>query len=96
MAVMNTSIFLSNPRRWMHMLWVAAGIMFFIAVFHSTQIGSASKDWVTTKVQKIGQPAGRVSMKEYMRVAEASWAKTVKQRHDLILKDWGTVDKLPM
>lgn len=96
MAVMNTPLLFSNPRRVTHMLWVAAGIMFFIALFHSTQIGPASKEWVTTKVQGMGQSAGRAAMKEYMQLAEASWAKTVKQRHELIQKDWGTVDRMPM
>lgn len=96
MAVMNPSLVFSNPKRVTHMLWLAAAVMFVLAVFHSTHIGSASKDWVTTKVQGIKRPSGRSSLQEYMSVAEASWAKTVKQRHDLISQDWGTADKMPM
>lgn len=94
MSTMN-SLF-SNPKRVMQMLWMAAGIMFFLAIFHSTQLGSSSKEWVESKVQTFGGGAGRASMKDFMKAAEASWAKTVKQRHDLIRKDWGTMDKLPL
>lgn len=78
------------------MLWAAAAVMFFVAVFHTTSIGPASKDWVTTKVQELGHLAGRSSLGEHMRLAEALWMKTVRQRHDLIQEDWGTIDKLPM
>jgi hypothetical protein len=95
MTVMNNSPF-SNPKRVTQMLWLAAGILFFIAVFHSTQLGSTSKEWVSSTVQGVTGVSGRASLKDYMRVAEASWAKTVKQRHDLIKKDWGTADKMPL
>lgn len=93
---MNNSLF-SNPKRVTQMLWLAAGILFFIAIFHSTELGSTSKDWVSSTVQGVtGSSGQRASMKEFMRLAEASWLKTVKQRHDLIAKDWGTVDKMPL
>ena len=94
---MNNSLF-SNPKRVTQMLWVAAGLLFFIAVFHSTGLSSTSKDWVSTTVQGVttGLSGQRTSLKEYMRLAEASWLKTVKQRHELIAKDWGTVDKMPL
>lgn len=93
---MNSSLF-SNPKRVTQMLWLAAGILFFVAVFHSTELGSTSKDWVSTTVQGVtGSSGQRASLKEYMRLAEASWQKTVKQRHELIAKDWGTVDKMPL
>ncbi|KAJ9142278.1 hypothetical protein NKR19_g7270 [Coniochaeta hoffmannii] len=92
---MNNSLF-SNPKRVTQMLWVAAGLLFFIAVFHSTGLGSTSKDWVSSTVQSVAGSGQRASLREYMRLAEASWLKTVKQRHELIAKDWGTVDKMPM
>ena len=92
---MNNSLF-SNPKRVTQMLWVAAGLLFFIAVFHSTGLSSTSKDWVSSTVQSVAGSGQRASLREYMRLAEASWLKTVKQRHELIAKDWGTVDKMPM
>lgn len=92
---MNNSLF-SNPKRVTQMLWLAAGVLFFIAVFHSTGLGSSSKDWVSSTVGNMGVSGGRLSLKEHMKLAEASWAKTVKQRHELIAKDWGVVDKLPL
>jgi hypothetical protein len=93
---MNNSLF-SNPKRVTQMLWLAAGILFFVAVFHSTSLGSSSKEWVSSTVPGILSVSGqRSSLREYMRLAEASWEKTVKQRHELIQKDWGTMDKLPL
>lgn len=92
---MNNSLF-SNPKRVTHMLWVAAGLLFVTAVFHSTALGPTSKDWVSSTVQNMAGSGQRSSLKEYMRLAEASWLKTVKQRHELIAKDWGTVDKMPL
>lgn len=93
---MNNSLF-SNPKRVTQLLWSAAGILFFIAVFHTTSLGSSSKEWVSSNVPSALSFSGtRASLKEYMRHAEASWEKTVQQRHDLIAKDWGTIDKLPL
>lgn len=93
---MNNSLF-SNPKRVTHLLWSAAGILFLIAVFHSTSLGSSSKEWVSSNVPSVLTSSGsRASLKEYMRHAEASWEKTVTQRHELIAKDWGTIDKLPL
>jgi hypothetical protein len=99
MAVMNTTLF-SNPKRVMQMLWLAAGIMFSVAIIHSFQL-TPSTEWMSSKVQGMmssngGGGGGRSSMKDHIQNAEAVWAKTVKQRHDLIRADWGTVDKMPM
>lgn len=86
---------MSNPKRVMNMLWLAAGIMFCIAVIHSLSQGD-SAEWVTSRVQGLVGDKSRNSMKEHMRLAEASWAKTVRQRHDMIRADYGTVDKMPL
>lgn len=86
---------LSNPKRVMNMLWIAAGIMFTVAVIHSLS-GGESAEWVSSRVQGIVGDKSRMSLREHMRLAEASWAKTVRQRHDLIRADWGTVDKMEL
>lgn len=92
---MNNSLF-SNPKRVTHMLWLAAGVLFLVAVFHTTSIGSTSKDWVSSTVQSVAGAGQRWSLNEHMRLAEASWLKTVNQRHELIAKDWGTAGKMPL
>ena len=38
----------------------------------------------------------RLSMERHMRLAEASWAKTVKQRHEMIKADYGDIKEMPL
>ncbi len=91
---MSTTL-VSNPKRVMQMLWLAAGVLFTIAVIRSLQ-STGSADWVSKGVVKFMGDNTRSSLKEHMKLAEASWAKTVKQRHDMIQTDYGSVDKMPL
>ncbi|KAH8899186.1 hypothetical protein GQ53DRAFT_801783 [Thozetella sp. PMI_491] len=84
-----------SSRRTIQMLWLAAVLIFFAAVFHSSKL-TPSRDWVGNTVQSMMRSSGRSSMKEHIRLAEASWAKTVKERHDLISADWETAAKMPL
>ncbi len=76
------------------MLWLAACMLLTIAIFYSL-IGH-SREQVSKLVVSIAGDGSRLSLREHMKLAEASWAKTVKQRHDMIQADYGTVDKLPL
>jgi len=85
----------NNPRRLLQLLWAAAGLLFAFAVVHSLS-PSAPPGWVSHGVTRILGDGLRVPMAEHMRLAEASWAETVRQRHELIHSDYGTVDKMPL
>jgi hypothetical protein len=94
MAAVNTS-----RRKWLYVAWAVAVVMFILAVTHSTSLRSASQEWPSSNAgKKIGGTGSksRASIREHMQMAEASWAKTVKQRHELIRRDWGSIDKLPL
>ncbi|KAJ9151820.1 hypothetical protein NKR23_g2752 [Pleurostoma richardsiae] len=104
---MATSL-LGNPKRVITLLWLVAALMFTIAVLHSLSPGS-TEGWVSDKVHKLagsgsgsGAPGAadrglsRSSMHEHLRLAEASWAKTVRQRHEMIEKDYGHVRGMPL
>ncbi|KAG7121618.1 hypothetical protein HYQ45_014452 [Verticillium longisporum] len=87
----------ANPRRFVQMLWLAAGLLFTIAFLHTSPAGGHAKAWVSDKVgQYASVDSSRLSMKDHMARAEASWAKTVKQRHDMIVADYGDVSKMPL
>lgn len=75
-----------NPRRVMQLLWLVAAFMFAVALVRSLVGGT---DTGTGR-------SGRLSMAEHMHAAERAWGKTVKQRHELIRKDFGDVEKLPL
>ncbi|KLU87815.1 hypothetical protein MAPG_06808 [Magnaporthiopsis poae ATCC 64411] len=97
-----------NPRRLMQLLWLVAAFMFAVALVRSLGGGdgyhTAARGWMASRVQGLvggsrgdgtGR-SGRLSMAEHMHAAERAWGKTVKQRHELIRKDFGDVEKLPL
>jgi hypothetical protein len=88
----------SNPRRLIPMLWVAAGLLFTFALFHTTPASDSAKAWMSDKVVSFlpTESSGRRSMAEHKVLAEASWAKTVKQRHELISADYKDASQLPL
>ncbi|OLN92798.1 hypothetical protein CCHL11_06696 [Colletotrichum chlorophyti] len=88
----------ANSRRVVQLLWLAAGLLFALALLHSIGNPEKAKAWATDKVGNIiNGDGGRVPMREFMAIAEASWAKTVKQRHDLIKADFGgDATKVPL
>lgn len=87
----------ANPRRFVQMLWVVAGLLFTIALLHTSPAGDHAKAWMSDKVGQFLPPdTGRLAMKEHMMLAEASWAKTVKQRHEMISADYKDLSELPL
>lgn len=87
----------ANPRRFIQMLWVAAGLLFTIAILHTSPAGDHAKAWMSDTVgQFLPTDTGRLAMKEHMALAEASWAKTVKQRHEMIAADYKDVSEMPL
>ncbi len=57
---------------------------------------SPSSEWMSNRVQGLVGGTGRLAMKEHIKLAETAWARTVRERHDLIRKDWGTADKMEL
>jgi hypothetical protein len=94
---------LSNNKRAVQMLWLAAGVLFTFALVHSMSGGSASPpQWVSSGVERIlsgkgGYDAGgRIGIREHMEMAEAAWQRSVDARHAMIRKDWGDTASLPL
>lgn len=88
----------TNNRRVAQMLWLAAGLLFAFALLHSfTEQGSA-KEWASSKVESIVHNirSSRSPMRDFMATAEASFEKTVRQRHEMIAADWGDSSKMPL
>lgn len=94
----------------MQMLWLAAGLLFTFAVIRSTSGEDSSTRELLNKGYnavtggassvtgggRLNAESDRVSLKEAMMLAERSWAKDVKKRHDMIAKDYGNVSKMPL
>lgn len=86
------------------LVWLLGAIVFCLAVYSTTQAGTANQ-WVEKVMpQKPQAPEvaaskqtyfGRPSLEEHMRLAEKSWAKGVKQRHET-LKEWPSTDAMPL
>ncbi|KAL8331492.1 hypothetical protein RB593_002098 [Gaeumannomyces tritici] len=105
MAAAAPGLCCGNPRRAMQLLWLAAGFLFTLALVRSlggtlrhSHHPAATRTWMAGRVQGLvgGGGGGRLSMAEHMRAAERAWGKTVRQRHELIRKDFGDVDKVPL
>ena len=78
------------------MLWLAAGVMFLIAIIHSFNF-TPSRDWVSSKLTgSTSGSGGRLTMKEHINLAETAWARTVRDRHNMIRTDYGTIDKVEL
>ena len=96
-----------NPKRVLQMLWASAAIMLIMAVVHSVNNDQA-REWVFARIPTLGgngcdmwnSPNGgrhlRLSMKQHMALAENSWRKTVKQRHEMIKADYKSVKYMPL
>lgn len=88
----------ANSKRIVQMLWLAAGLLFALALLHSLGNPDKAKAWASNKVGNLinNDGGGRSSMREFMTTAEAIWAKTVKQRHEMIAEDYGDASLMPM
>ena len=65
-----------------------------IALVH-TLSGGQTKSWVSSAINTarplpVTSSTGREPLQYWMRRAERNWAKSVKQRHELIAQDWPT------
>ncbi len=96
-------IMISNSKRAVQMIWVAAGVLFTFAVIHSMSGGSASPpQWVSSRVERLmngnhNAMGGRISLRDHMEMSEAAWQRSVDARHAMIQKDWGgDTSKLPL
>lgn len=80
------------------MLWAAAGLLFIFALLHTTPASDSAKAWVSDKVGSFlpSDSSGRLSMEQHKALAEASWAKTVKQRHEMIAADYKDAAQMPL
>ena len=90
------------------LIWLLGAIVFCLAVYSTTQASPPSQ-WVEKVMPQKPQapevvaspPAaeqafhGRPSLEEHIRLAEKSWAKGVKQRHET-LKEWPSTKEMPM
>ena len=91
-------------------IWLVGTLIFFIAVYSTTQAG-IGKQWVSTTTSttaaatgsgfldpgsyEIAQLSGRPSLADHIQLSNKIWAKTVRQRHQM-LKDWDVTADMPM
>ncbi|KAK1987540.1 methyltransferase domain-containing protein [Colletotrichum cereale] len=86
-----------SSRRIFQLLWLAAGLLFTFAFLRSIGTPDQAKEWASSRVSGlVSTYGGRIPMREFMVNAEAVWAKTVKQRHDMIAADYGDASKMPL
>ena len=97
----------SNPKRVLQILWASAATMLIMAIVHSVS-NEQSREWVFAQLPALGASGGgrsngktgarhlRLSLKEHMALAERSWAKTVKQRHEMIKADYKSIKYMPL
>ncbi|KAF9877856.1 hypothetical protein CkaCkLH20_04432 [Colletotrichum karsti] len=84
-------------RRAFQILWLAAAVCFLLAFFHHTSSSDAVGKWASSKVGSfVNKHVGREPLDEYMARSESIWAKTVRQRHEMIGADWGDASKMPL
>ncbi|KAF6811786.1 hypothetical protein CSOJ01_05514 [Colletotrichum sojae] len=88
----------TNNRRVVQMLWLAAGLLFAFALLRSFAEPGSAKEWASSKVESIVQNirSSRAPMRDFLAYAEASFEKTVRQRHEMIAADWGDSSKMPL
>ncbi|KAK1974134.1 methyltransferase domain-containing protein [Colletotrichum cereale] len=84
-------------RRVSQMLWLAAAATFLLAFLHFSQSNGQVSNWASSKVGSfVGKHDSRESLESFMVRSEGFWAKTVKQRHEMIATDYGDVSKMPL
>jgi len=79
------------------LLWFACAAVFFLALFHSLS-GGTSSDWISTiKFPSLAKTRGdgRISLGQFVDLAENIWEKTVRQRIEM-KKDWEDQQNMPL
>ncbi|KAH6677915.1 methyltransferase domain-containing protein [Plectosphaerella plurivora] len=84
-------------RRVIQALWAAAVIVFIGAAFH---MSAPAKEWAETKASTISNivssfQGGEKAMRKWMERSEANWAKTVRDRHQMIAADYPGDEQMP-
>ncbi|KAK1961950.1 hypothetical protein LY78DRAFT_275829 [Colletotrichum sublineola] len=86
-----------SSKRIFQLIWLAASLLFALAFLHSIGVPNQAKEWASSQVGSlVSNNGGRIPMREFMLNAEAVWAKTVKQRHDMISADYGYASHMPL
>lgn len=84
-------------RRVIQLFWVAAALVFIMALTH---MSAPAKQWTNVKIQKIFssiQTTGRnQSVSSFLDRSEEIWAKTVKDRHEMLAADYANISEMPM
>lgn len=84
-------------------IWLVGAIVFLVAVYHTTQAG-IPREWVSTTTApavhvpddyEIARLNGRPSLADHIQLSNKIWAKTVRQRHQM-LKDWPETENMPL
>lgn len=83
-------------------IWLVGAIVFLVAVYHTTQAG-IGRQWVPTIAPTVHAPddyeivklSGRPSLADHIQLSNKIWAKTVRQRHQM-LKDWPETADMPL
>ncbi|GJC94715.1 hypothetical protein ColKHC_03541 [Colletotrichum higginsianum] len=84
-------------RRVSQMLWLAAAATLIVAFLRFSQPSGQVSNWASSKVGSFANRySDRESLANFMARSERIWAKTVKQRHEMIAADFGDVSKLPL
>jgi hypothetical protein len=83
------------------LMWLAAIIMFTFAMMHSFNMSDAvsQAEWVSERVQTLmgGEGTGQTAtLRAAIQTAETAWAKSVKQRHDVIRSDYKTPEEMQL
>lgn len=84
-------------RRVSQMLWLAAAAMLILAFLRFSQPSGQVRNWASSKVGNfVNRYNSRESLANSMARSERFWAKTVKQRHEMIAADYGDVSQMPL
>lgn len=84
-------------------IWLVGTMVFLIAVYSTTQAG-IGREWVAPTTgaavhvpdsYEIAKLSGRLSLEDHIQLSNKIWAKTVRQRHQM-LKDWPETENMPM
>ena len=84
-------------------IWLVGTIIFLVAVYHTTQAG-IGREWVSISKgaavhapddYEIAKLSGRPSLADHIQLSNKIWAKTVRQRHQM-LKDWPETKDMPL
>lgn len=90
----------ASARRILQILWLLAALLFTLAILHVSTAGQSAGSWATDHVPGFASISSsmrvRLAMEAHMAFAEKSWAKTVRQRHEMIRSDYQAISEMPL